>query len=184
MTPALRLMVLIAAILAACTSEAPPVGTDAGNDSGPEADAHFDASDVADASQDMGTSLDLGEPIDMSVGDAGADAGVDAGNACDFADALDDSCSEDADCEYFVHQTDCCGNTFAYGINVSDIDQALAQEPLCRDFYPACGCPAMQTNTDSDERAGPDATIHVGCIQLAAQRVCQTYVAMRPVDAF
>ncbi len=183
MTFAPRSALLTVLILCACGDDTTPVDSDAGVDAGSDADTSIDANIGDDASNDMAIVDDLGGLLDMSTTDARVDSGADAGNACDFVDALDDSCSDDSDCDYFVHQTDCCGNTYAYGVRVTDIDQALAREPLCRDFYPACGCPAMQTLTDSGERVASESTVHVGCIQMGPARVCETYVSMRPVDA-
>lgn len=52
-------------------------------------------------------------------------------------------CQSDADCDYVVHQTDCCGNATAIGV-WKEVKSAFEKaESECRGQYPGCGCPAM-----------------------------------------
>lgn len=136
-----------------------------------------DAGRAPDASAtDAGSSEDAGSTRDAgSTGDAGA-------ATCAFADDLERGCGDDANCVVGVHQTDCCGNTSALGMNHSERDRFDAAESACRATYPLCGCPSGPTTTDSGETAFDVATIQVGCIASGPTRVCMTYVSARPPD--
>ena len=112
---------------------------------------------------------------DAAIGDAGP-------MPCTFTDSISRTCSSDADCTFDVHQTDCCGNTTAMGINRADAERFAALEPICRASYPGCGCPAFPTQTDSGETVTDTTTVQVGCISRGPAGVCMTYVAMRPMD--
>jgi hypothetical protein len=103
--------------------------------------------------------------------------------ACTFVDTLDRHCAIDDDCAVAVHQTDCCGNTFAIGLNHADHTRFDASEPACAASYPRCGCPTGPTRTDSNETAPDPATIHAGCITSGPTKQCRTYVTNRPPDA-
>src|SRR5690606_36562188 len=125
----------------------PSTSADAGRDVGAAIDS---GSSTADAGGDAGSASDAGAPGDAgSTADAGSDAGgasSDAGSdasagACDFTGDLERGCTNDARCVVAVHQTDCCGNTVAIGINHSAHDLFDAAEAVCRATYPACGCP-------------------------------------------
>jgi hypothetical protein len=103
--------------------------------------------------------------------------------ACTFVDTLDRHCAIDDDCTVAIHQTDCCGNTFAIGVNHSERTRFDASEPACSASYPRCGCPTGPTRTDSNETATDTATIHAGCITSGPTKQCRTYVTSRPPDA-
>lgn len=138
-----------------------------------------DASTAIDAG-----SADAGHALDAGSSDAGrTDAGAfDAGSSpCAFASTLDHSCATDADCDVAIHQTDCCGNTYAIGINDAERARFDALEPACQASYPLCGCPAGPTRTDSGESSF-DGTFQVGCITSGPSRTCMTYVTARPPD--
>jgi hypothetical protein len=109
---------------------------------------------------------------------------IDAGGfpGCSFVDSLDRSCTVDADCEIGVHQTDCCGNTYAIGLAPSERDRFDAWEPMCRATYPACGCPSGPTQTDSGESAFDASSIQVACVIVGPTQRCRTYVTIRPPD--
>ena len=91
-------------------------------------------------------------------------------------------CTGDENCVIGVHQTDCCGSSYAYGFNHSERDRFDTLEPPCRATYPGCGCPAGPTQTDSGETATDASTIQVACVAQGPERVCVTYVTMRPPD--
>lgn len=138
----------------------------------PDSGGPRDAAIVADASPAAfdGGALDAGPPA------------VDAGAACDFADSLERGCGDDTNCVVGVHQTDCCGNTVAIGMNHSERDRFDALEPICRASYPGCGCPNGPTTTDTGETAFDPATIQAACVIVGTGRMCRTYVTTRPPD--
>jgi hypothetical protein len=138
---------------------------------------------VADASVDGGTSDGPSDAtgdshIDASTTDA--EGGV--SQACAFAATLDRECGSDGDCVIGIHQTDCCGDTAAIGMNRTERTKFDTAEPACSASYPRCGCPQGPTRTDSGETAFDTSTIHVGCIASGATKQCRTYVTMRPPD--
>lgn len=138
-----------------------------------------------DGGSDAGSMEEDSGSFDAGLSDAGmSDAGsFDAGDMpCAFASTLDQSCANDGDCRVAIHQTDCCGNTRAIGINASEEERFAALEPACQASYPLCGCPSGPTQTDSGESSF-DGTIEVGCISRGPRNVCLTYIAMRPEDA-
>lgn len=156
-------------------------------DSGPAGDV--DAGPPADVDSGPSGDVDSGPPADVDAGPAGDDAGpppdLDAGPfvGCGFVDTLDDSCTSDADCAYGIHQTDCCGNTFAVGFRTSERTRFETFEPMCQATYPLCGCPSGPTRTDSGESVlGDPDSIRVACVSSGPRRVCLTYVTMRPED--
>jgi hypothetical protein len=115
-----------------------------------------------------------------------ADAGsrdADGGSlACGFVDTLDRRCTIQTDCWLGIHQTDCCGNTSAIGLNNAERGRFDMLEPLCRASYPVCGCPSGPTRTDSGETAADTTTVRLACVASGPQRTCRTYVTMRPPD--
>jgi hypothetical protein len=118
-------------------------------------------------------------------GGPGVDGGpsVDGGPACDFVSDLERGCTTDTTCVVGVHQTDCCGNTTAIGINHSERDRFDASEAVCRETYPLCECPSGPTTTDSGETAFDTAEIRAACVARGPTMECLTYVSMRPEDA-
>ncbi len=144
-----------------------------------------------------GGGVPIGDADAAARPDAGADAKIDARDAgtgpdardggsspaCAFVDTLDRLCSVDGDCAVGIHQTDCCGNTFAIGFNKTERTKFDSSEPTCDASYPGCGRPQGPTRTDSGETASETMTIHVGCIASGPTKACRTYVTMRPADA-
>jgi hypothetical protein len=119
--------------------------------------------------------------------DAGTDASADAPvradasdgpNACSFADMLNRGCTPSRGCVAVIHQTDCCGNTVAIGLNAADQANFMAQEQACVASYPHCGCPMGPTRTDSGETVGDPGMIKVKCTNT---NVCRTYVNNEPL---
>lgn len=130
---------------------------------------------------------DDGGAADAGGSDAGGDTdagGTDGGGAADasivcgaggggtFPD-FDKSCETAGDCDYALHQTDCCGNTLALGFNAAEREAFEAAEDVCRDMYPACGCPSQPPLAEDGSRSrfgGED--IAVECTEDG----CMTYV--------
>lgn len=126
--------------------------------------------------------FEAGVPDDASSrldGDAGPPQ-PDAGSACAQIDALDRHCTTDADCTYAIHAADCCGTYAAIGFAAYEADEYATLEPLCEASYPACGCAARPTMTDSGEMVSSPPEVHVACVTRGTGAVCVTYVAMRP----
>jgi hypothetical protein len=61
------------------------------------------------------------------------------------AEPVDESCVVDTDCASVVFQTDCCGNTLAYGVNKSSVGAATVAATTCKNGFPGCGCPESPT---------------------------------------
>jgi hypothetical protein len=116
-----------------------------------------------------------------STGDSGSPDGGPS-SKCDFVGMLDDRCTMYSDCTFGVHQTDCCGNTAAVGLNHAERVRFDTLEPMCAASYPGCGCPAGPTHTDSGETALEASMIRVACVSAGPARHCETYVTMRPPD--
>lgn len=80
-------------------------------------------------------------------------------------------CQSDADCDYVVHQTDCCGNATAIGV-WKEVKSAFEKaESECRGQYPGCGCPAMPPKGE-DGNTSAKTSFGVAC--KSAQ--CMTFV--------
>jgi hypothetical protein len=133
----------------------------------------------APALEDTGADLDAPTGLDAPAADAPL---ADAGSPCAYADAIDRSCTTDADCLVRLHQTDCCGNAVMIGIRTSALGAYNAGEPACMASYPACGCPAGLPTTDSGETVTDLDTVQAACVSRGPRDVCQTYVTMRPAD--
>jgi hypothetical protein len=78
---------------------------------------------------------------------------------------FDRSCTAVRDCSVVFHQTDCCGNSVAWGINVDAAKAFGEAEAICQAQYPECGCPAgPATADDGDPVINPD-FIEVDCVE-------------------
>jgi hypothetical protein len=126
-----------------------------------------------------GIPCDAGMPADAAA-PHDALSRADAGSACAQIDALDRHCTSDTDCDFAIHAADCCGTYAAIGFAASEADEYAALEPICVASYPACGCAARPTMTDSDELLTSPSDGHVACVTRGTGAVCLTYVAMRP----
>jgi hypothetical protein len=122
---------------------------------------------------------DAGVPFDVGASEDG-EAAPDAGSACAQIDALDRHCVIDADCSSAIHAADCCGTYAAIGFAAFEAAAYAMLEPLCDASYPACGCAAGPTMTDSGETVSSPSDVHVACVTRGASAVCLTFVAMRP----
>ncbi len=103
-------------------------------------------------------------------------------SSCNFVNQLDRGCTSDTDCVVGIHQTDCCGNTAAIGMNRTEA-RFDALESTCQASYPGCGCASGPTRTDSGETAFDSMSIQVACVSGGPTRSCLTFVTMRPPDA-
>lgn len=98
------------------------------------------------------------------VVDATPDAAiVCSGGAATSFPTFDRSCRGDADCFVAQHQTDCCGNSRAMGLAVSQRDAFAAAERVCSAMFPGCGCPARPPVADDGMTAVSPATIVAAC---------------------
>lgn len=105
--------------------------------------------------------------------DAGApDAGavMCAGGGATAFPMFDKSCRTDGDCFAALHQTDCCGNVRALGLNVSQQMAFTQAETTCRGQYPGCGCPARPP-TDEDDRTSVTGDFGARC----ASGACRSF---------
>lgn len=80
-------------------------------------------------------------------------------------------CQTDADCDYVVHQTDCCGNATAIGVWTEVKAAFEAAESDCRGQYPGCGCPAMPPKGE-DGNTSAKTSFGVAC----KRSQCMTFV--------
>lgn len=81
-------------------------------------------------------------------------------------------CSSAGDCVVVMHQTDCCGNSKAIGVNVGEKTRFEAEEKTCAATYPGCGCPAGPPATEDGSTAMFGEKIGVDCVSGR----CITYV--------
>lgn len=80
-------------------------------------------------------------------------------------------CEVDDDCDFVVHQSDCCGNATAIGVWKAVKGAFASAESQCREQYPACGCPAMPPKAE-DGKSSASSAFGVAC----TSGKCQTYV--------
>ncbi|MBK6533738.1 MAG: hypothetical protein IPF99_30375 [Deltaproteobacteria bacterium] len=85
---------------------------------------------------------------------------------------FDRSCNAASDCFVARHQTDCCGNSRAMGLNVSQRAAFEAAEAICAPMYPACGCPARPPVADDGNVGNFSTMIAVDC----RAGLCTSYV--------
>lgn len=102
--------------------------------------------------------------------DAGAEIVCGASGGGTFP-TFDRSCRASGDCAVAVHQTDCCGNSRAMGIDASQRDAFERAEAVCRPMYPRCRCPARPPVTDDGATSDSSTTIPVEC----RAGTCTTY---------
>ena len=130
-----------------------------------------------------GGGVDSGAPADgggTAIDGGGAADGGGPAVLCAFVDDLERGCGADENCVVGVHQSDCCGNTVAIGMNHAERDRFDAAEAPCRASYPGCGCPSGPTTTDSGETTLDPSAIQVACVPDGASMTCMTYVTERP----
>jgi hypothetical protein len=77
---------------------------------------------------------------------------------------IDRTCTGDADCASVKFETDCCGDTFAFGVNVKSAAAATAAAAICQRSFPGCGCPSGPTVAETGNAdAGFDDPIDPFC---------------------
>lgn len=162
-------------LLAGCDEDTTPGDAGTNMDAGSSTDAGSSGDDAGNASDGGGTD-DGGAGDDAAPGDGG-NAG-----ACDFFDGLERGCGTDMNCGVVTHQVDCCGTEIARGVNHAEVTRFGMLEPACRASYPACGCAAQPTMTDSGEVVTDPGSVQVACVAQGPENVCMTYVTMRPMD--
>lgn len=138
------------------------------------------ASDAASAIDGGGDAASIDSGVVPTDADVDAAPRADAGSACAQIDMLDRHCATDADCASAIHAADCCGTYAAIGFAASEASAYATLEPLCDASYPACGCAARSTMTDSGETVASPSDVHVACVTRGPGAVCLTYVNMRP----
>ncbi len=74
-------------------------------------------------------------------------------SSCEAFDQSNRSCQTADDCDVVVHQVNCCGTTRAMGINKAVAAYLGELEKLCRETYPACGCPTGPQEADDGTTA-------------------------------
>lgn len=113
-----------------------------------------------------------------SVASSGSCGATDAGtpDPCGAVATLTRACTTDSSCAVAIHQTDCCGNTVAIGINHSELMAFTSLESACDASYPVCGCPVGPTTTDTGETTFDPTAVRVTCFM----GTCTTYVTTPP----
>ena len=81
-------------------------------------------------------------------------------------------CATVDDCAIVIHQSDCCGNSDALGLNKAEVPAFDAAEAICESQYPGCGCPTEGTTAEDGVLVSDAAAIHVACVD----NQCQTYI--------
>jgi hypothetical protein len=141
------------------TSSASTMSTSASNDSGDTAQTSTETTDPTTATSTTSDTMeDTGSPLVSCP---------------DTFPMFDKSCNSNADCVVALHQTDCCGNEVAWGINGNDAAAFDEAEAICRSQYPMCRCPVGPIMTDNG-----DSTFDINLIQVACVNggVCETSV--------
>jgi hypothetical protein len=97
-----------------------------------------------------------------AIADVTSDVAVDAGPACgtspaDFESRFDRHCTGDSECTVAIHQTDCCGNQDAFGVNTGETRFGAA-ESACQATYPGCGCAAFGVTIEGSMTRVPSPT--------------------------
>lgn len=81
-------------------------------------------------------------------------------------------CQADDDCDFVIHQTDCCGNATAIGVWKLVKGAFESAEATCKSQYPGCGCPAMPPKAEDGETS-TTSSFAVSCVSGS----CTTKVA-------
>jgi hypothetical protein len=133
---------------------------------------------------DAGRERDAGSIV-IDAGPIDAGPPFDAGNPCSAALEIDRTCTlgDDSTCAAVLHHVDCCGTYISLGITESERGRFANIERICEGTYPACGCAASPTVTDSGEMfTDPAEVVLAGCIAIPGGTRCMTYIATRPMD--
>jgi hypothetical protein len=115
------------------------------------------------------------------VSDTGtsSDTSIDAAAACFTGDTVTSVpykvCSNDSDCTFLLHQTDCCGNSTWVGVAKSQKVEVQACEDAARSKFPACGCPASQPKAEDGSLIDFSGMPAVHCVdRTSSSGICKT----------
>lgn len=174
------LLVLLIVLPCACDDELPPI-----QDGGLRADRALvaDSARPSDGPAADGPFADDAQERDLAARDAAVrDAGPPAPDGATTGaltcsgytmPPFSKGCLKPVDCAVVMHQTDCCGNTLAVGVNASVAADFKIEEKQCAATYPGCGCPSGPPMTEDGSTASFNGEIGVACVANA----CTTYVA-------
>jgi hypothetical protein len=87
---------------------------------------------------------------------------------------VDRSCLADMDCVSVVFQTDCCGNTLAFGVNSGSASSAKNAADTCQRGFPGCGCPARPTVAETGLPDGGQPMFDAPIDAYCASGTCKT----------
>ncbi len=107
-----------------------------------------------------------------SAGGAGGTGAVDCSKQPVVFPDFNRSCTSDSECAAETHQVDCCGTMVITGVGQSETVAYTAAEKLCESQYPACGCAAQQTRTDSGQTVTDPSKVRAVC----QKGICTTYL--------
>ena len=82
------------------------------------------------------------------------------------------TCQTDSECDFVIHQTDCCGNATAVGVWKLVKSAFESAELQCKGQYPDCGCASGPVKAE-DGQVSATGSFEVACV--ASQ--CMTKVA-------
>ena len=123
---------------------------------------------AAGAAGSAGAGADTGETNE--AGASGASSLVECSNRPVTFPTFNRGCGASSDCGAVIHQINCCGTRVVTGVSSSEVARFNVAEQECDDEYPACGCAAGPTMTDTGQvvtgRSAP-----VECLN----GVCTTY---------
>lgn len=140
-------------------------------------------------------SKNLGEPIDGTEGSGGTSGPETSGQTSDPVDSTGQTsdtsggdvmcggdpyafpdfskqCATVDDCALVIHQTDCCGNMAALGLNKAEVPAFDDAEAICASQYPGCGCPTEGVVAEDGVLVSDAGAIHLACVD----NQCQTYI--------
>ncbi|MFI5299920.1 MAG: hypothetical protein ACHREM_17670 [Polyangiales bacterium] len=106
---------------------------------------------------------------DTSSIDAGSDVVTTDGASpiCDEAGVLfgesTKQCHAASECTFYVHQTDCCGDTVLTGVTKAALAAVTACESTWDKHFPGCGCAEGPPKTDDGKTTTFGATPTVTC---------------------
>ena len=82
-------------------------------------------------------------------------------------------CATVDDCAMVIHQTDCCGNMAALGIDKDEVPAFDAAEALCQSQYPECACPTMGFVAEDGAVVQTVEAIDLVCVEGACKTVVE-----------
>ena len=139
-----------------------PSGSDAATESGPAAGCPTTAPNAGDPCPTVGLVCNYTSEMSpcgtITCGDMGTWEGgfqkvgcpLPSGLECPTPDKpelvgsaspVSRTCTTDPDCVSVTFQTDCCGNSFAFGVDTKSAAAANEAAKTCSNAFPGCGCP-------------------------------------------